>query len=150
MNMEQLREEIASDGCVRLDIYLDQLGLPTVGIGHLIREADAEHGKPVGTQITPERCRQLFALDIAVTVEDCRSLFENWDDLPEECQLILANMAFNLGRNRLSKFKNMLRYVNEGNYLMAANEMINSKWYGQVGRRSKELVDIMKDAKADS
>jgi GH24 family phage-related lysozyme (muramidase) len=57
-------------------------------------------------------------------------------------------MAFNLGRNRLSKFKNMLRYVNEGNYIMAANEMVNSKWYGQVGRRSKELVDIMKEAKA--
>jgi hypothetical protein len=30
---------------------------------------------------------------------------------------------------------------------MAANEMINSKWYGQVGRRSAELVDMMKDAK---
>jgi len=41
----------------------------------------------------------------------------------------------------------MIRYVNEGNYLMAANEMVNSKWYNQVGRRSQELVDIMKEAK---
>jgi hypothetical protein len=33
---------------------------------------------------------------------------------------------------------------------MAANEMVNSKWYGQVGRRSKELVDMMKEVKSDA
>ena len=73
----------------------------------------------------------------------------NLDSQPMDVQRVCVNMAFNLGRNRLSKFKNMIRYVNEGNYLMAANEMIDSKWYRQVGRRSKELVDIMKEAKAN-
>jgi len=77
MNMDQLREEIASDEGVRLDIYLDHLGLCSTGIGHLITENDPEFGRPVGTQITPERCRQLFALDIALTVQDCHALFEN-------------------------------------------------------------------------
>jgi GH24 family phage-related lysozyme (muramidase) len=90
----------------------------------------------------------VFHKDCDVAYKDACALVLNFAGQAPDAQRVLVNMAFNLGRNRLSKFKNMLRYVNEGNYLMAANEMIDSKWYTQVGRRSKELVDIMKDAKA--
>jgi len=144
MNKDTLREEIAADEGVRLDIYLDHLGLPTVGIGHLIREADAEHGRPVGTQITPERCRQLFALDILVTLEDCLALFENWNDLPDECQLILANMAFNLGRSRLGKFIKLKAAIEACDYAEAATQMADSKWARQVPNRAGRLIDRMK------
>lgn len=144
MDLDQLRQEIASDEGVRLDIYLDHLGLPTVGIGHLIREADTEYGKPVGTQITAERCRQLFALDIAVTIEDCRALFDNWDDLPEECQLICANMAFNLGRNRLGKFVKLRQAIADRDWSEAANQMQLSKWALQVPNRAGRLIDRMR------
>ena len=66
---------------------------------------------------------------------------------PDDVVRVLVNMAFNLGRTRLSKFKKMLAHIEEKNYLMAANEMINSKWYRQVKTRGVELVNIMKDAK---
>ena len=40
--IEQLREElIADEGCVYA-VYLDHLGLKTVGVGHLCRETDPE------------------------------------------------------------------------------------------------------------
>jgi len=55
-------------------------------------------------------------------------------------------MAFNLGRPRLSQFKNMIKAVNEGNYKKAADEMVDSRWYHQVGRRSQELVELMRGA----
>ena len=42
MNIEQLREEIAVDEGVKYEIYLDHLGLPTFGIGHLVRDDDPE------------------------------------------------------------------------------------------------------------
>ena len=144
MNMDQLREEIASDEGVRLDVYLDHLGLCSTGIGHLITEHDAEYGKPVGTQITPERVRQLFALDIAVCIEDCRSLFENWDDLPDECQLILANMAFNLGRSRLGRFLKLRAAIANYDYDEAATQMADSKWARQVPNRAGRLIDRMR------
>jgi hypothetical protein len=38
----------------------------------------------------------------------------------------------------------MTTAVNEGNYPKAAIEMMDSKWYLQVGLRSKELVEIMR------
>ena len=55
MNKDKLREEIAEDEGCKYEIYLDHLGLPTCGIGHLITESDEEHGKPVGTIVEQER-----------------------------------------------------------------------------------------------
>ena len=144
MDMDQLRQEIADDEGVRLDIYLDHLGLPTIGIGHLICEHDAEYGRPVGTQVTQERVRQLFALDIAVTIEDCHALFDNWKELPAECKLILANMAFNLGRNRLSKFVKLRAAIADCNWQEAATQMADSKWARQVPNRAGRLIDRMR------
>ena len=90
-----------------LKSHSDHLGLPTFGIGHLVVEGDPEHGQPVGTPVDNERVRQVFALDIASTLDECHVLYPDFDDLPEEAQLIIANMMFNMGRPRLSKFKGM-------------------------------------------
>ncbi len=38
MNIEQFRDELKRDEGVKNEIYLDHLGLPTCGIGHLITE----------------------------------------------------------------------------------------------------------------
>ena len=114
MNIDQLQKELKRDeGCVNA-IYLDHLNLPTCGIGHLITEWDEEYNQPVGTVISGDRVDELFKKDIEVTLEECKMLYENFDDLPEEAQLILANMMFNMGRPRLSKFKKMNKAIAEG------------------------------------
>lgn len=147
--IELVKEDLIRHEGYVTEIYLDSENLPTFGIGHLVTEQDMEHTWPVGTPVTDERILQCFHDDCETAYTDACAIFLNLDSQPTDCQRVCINMAFNLGRNRLSKFKNMIRYVNEGNYAMAANEMINSKWYTQVGRRSKELVDIMKEVKAD-
>ena len=146
--IEIVKEDLVRHEGYVTEIYLCSEGYPTFGIGHMVTEADMEHTWPVGTPVTDERILDVFKEVCDVAYSDACSLVLNFAGQAPDAQRVLVNMAFNLGRNRLSKFKNMLRYVNEGNYLMAANEMIDSKWYTQVGRRSKELVDIMKDAKA--
>ena len=55
MNKDKLREELAEDEGCKFEIYLDHLGLPTFGIGHLVVEGDPEHGQPVGTPVDNER-----------------------------------------------------------------------------------------------
>ena len=146
--IEIVKEDLIRHEGYVAEIYLDSENLPTFGIGHLVTEDDMEYSWPVGTPVTDERILDVFHKDCDVAYTDACALVLNFAGQATDAQRVLVNMAFNLGRNRLSKFKNMLRYVNEGNYIMAANEMVNSKWYGQVGRRSKELVDIMKEAKA--
>ena len=140
MNKDILREQLADDEGCKYEIYLDHLALPTFGIGHLIKDADPEHGQPVGTPVSEERVRQAFDLDILVTIEDCHRLYDDFDDLPEEAQLVIANMCFNLGYPRLSKFKGMKAGIDDRDWHRAADEMVDSRWHDQVPNRAKRLV----------
>jgi len=144
MNLETLRDDLAADEGCKEEIYLDHLGLETFGIGHLIGEADPEYGKPVGTPVSFERVMEVFERDIAVTIEDCHTLYDDFDELPEEAQLIIANMMFNLGLPRLSKFRKMKESVDARDFNEAANQMVDSKWYRQVPNRAMRLVKRMR------
>ena len=144
MNKDKLRQELAEDEGCKYEIYLDHLGLPTFGIGHLVVEDDPEHGQPVGTAVDEERVRQVFSLDIASTLDECQVLYPDFDDLPEEAQLIIANMMFNMGRPRLSKFKDMKAAVDARSWNAAGDAMVDSRWYDQVTNRAKRLVARMR------
>jgi len=144
MNLERLQEDLATDEGVVYEVYLDHLGLPTVGIGHLILESDPEYGAEVGTPVTEERVTELFQQDCEIVLADCQILYPDFDDLPEEAQLIIANMMFNMGRPRLSKFKGMKRGVDTRDWDTAADEMVDSGWYRQVTNRAERLVKRMR------
>ena len=144
MDIVKLRKQLEIDEGVVHEIYLDHLGYPTFGIGHLVTESDPEHGLAVGTAISPERCSQAFSSDIHGVITDCEILYPDFSNLPEEAQQIIANMMFNLGYPRLSKFKNMKRCVDERDWIGAGEEMMDSKWYQQVPNRAGRLVNRMK------
>lgn len=144
MDIDKLREELIADEGMRLDVYKCTEGYETVGVGHKIVPGDAEHGKPIGFTITERRMKQLFDLDIAVVKEDCHRLYEDFDDLPEEAQRIIANMMFNLGLPTMKKFRGMKRCVDERNWSGAADEMVDSRWYEQVTNRANRLVKRMR------
>jgi len=140
MNIDKLREEIAADEGEVHEIYLDHLGLPTFGIGHLVRDDDPESGLPVGTPIDDDRVVSAFESDIETVLSDCNTLYSDFDDLPEEAQRVIANMMFNMGRPRLSKFKGMKSGVDARDWNRAADEMVDSRWYRQVTKRADRLV----------
>ena len=126
MDINKLREEIEYDEGSVNKIYLDHLGLPTFGIGHLVLDSDPEFGQPVGTNITESRVNECFDKDVEIVLSECRILYPDFDDLPEEVQQIIANMMFNMGRPRLSKFKGMKRNVDARDWMGAATEMVDS------------------------
>ena len=144
MDINKLRVEIENDEGCKYEVYLDHLGLPTCGIGHLIKEDDPEHGLEVGTKIDEERVNELFETDIKETIDECKLIYNDFDDLPEEAQYIIANMMFNMGRPRLSRFHKMKQAVDNRDWKEAANQMIDSRWYKQVPNRANRLVNRMK------
>jgi lysozyme len=145
MDVEKLREQLKIDeGCV-YEIYNDHLGYPTFGIGHLVRESDPENGSPLGTEVSEDRVNEAFDADVEIVLSDCNTLYPDFDDLPEEAQQIIANMMFNLGRPRLSKFVGMKRGVDAKDWNSAADEMVDSRWYRQVGARAERLVNRMRE-----
>ena len=144
MDIEKLRDQLKIDeGCVN-SVYLDHLNLPTVGIGHLVTEWDDEYGKPVGTEVSEDRVNELFDQDVQVTIDECKLLYNNFDELPEEAQQIIANMMFNMGRPRLSRFHKMKKAVDARDWEEAGNQMKDSRWYDQVTTRAERLVKRMK------
>ena len=145
MNIEQLREELKIDEGVKYEVYLDHLGLPTCGIGHLIKDTDPEHGLPVGAEIPEERVNDLFEEDLQITVDECKLIYNDFDDLPEEVQHIIANMMFNMGRPRLSRFHKMKQAVDNRDWQEASVQMKDSRWYKQVTNRAERLCERMRN-----
>ena len=144
MNLIKLQDEISKDEGVKYETYRCSLGHLTGGIGHLITEWDEEiYSGPVGTAIPTEQVDDWFAKDIETTIKDCNLLFSQFNNLPDDIQHVLANMCFQLGRPRLSKFKNMIAAVDDLDWERMADEMENSRWFKQTPNRAKRLIAIV-------
>ena len=149
MNKEILKEQIKRHEGEVLEIYEDSLGYLTFGVGHLIKDSDDEYGLPVGTPVSQERVDDVYEYDFDKHVEETIHVFESkcgedFYALPEYIQHVLVNMTFNLGGTRFSKFNNMWKGVVSCDWEKVAVEMEDSKWFGQVGRRSVELQEMVR------
>jgi lysozyme len=141
LNRERVFEQLKIDEGVVYEIYLDHLGYPTFGVGHLVTKRDPEFGLAVGTPVSKQRVWEAFEQDLDLSIGDCNTLygpmFGSW---PSEVQEVMVNMMFNLGRPRLSQFVNMRSSLMGGNWKMAAQHGRNSLWYRQVTNRAERLM----------
>ena len=141
MNLVTLQDEIANDEGVMYKTYHCSLGHLTGGIGHLITEWDEEfYEQPIGTKVSHEQINDWFTKDINTTLRDCKDIFPDFNTLPSEAQLVIANMCFQLGRPRLSQFKKFIAAVNNADWIKAAEEMENSRWHKQTTARAERLI----------
>ncbi len=144
MNLIKLQDELANDEGIKYETYHCSLGHLTGGIGHLITEWDTDYyDKPIGTKVPNEQVNDWFEKDIETTIKDCNLLFSQFNNLPDDIQHVLANMCFQLGRPRLSKFKNMIAAVEDLDWERMADEMENSRWFKQTSNRAKRLIAIV-------
>ena len=141
MDIAKLREQLEIDEGVKYEVYKDHLGYDTFGIGHLITASDPENGWSVGTDVDEYRVQEAFEDDVQGVISDCEKLYVQWEHLPEEAKQVIANMMFNMGRPRLSKFKGMKRGIDSRDWHAAADEMVDSNWYRQVTNRADRLVE---------
>ena len=79
-------------------------------------------------------------------VEDAKSLYPGFEDHPLAVRKILADMSYNMGKTTLSEFKNFKAALKNKDYKTAAEEMKNSSWYKQTGRRAKNHYKHMSRA----
>lgn len=142
MNIEKCKAEIKRHEGEVLRIYEDSLGLKTLGVGHLCQPSDPEYDWEIGTPVSQKVVDMYYEDDFTKHLAEAIHVLGTEDDfynLPENIQHVLVNMCFNLGGTRLSKFRNMLEACRAHDWKKMAMEMEDSKWFGQVGRRSLEL-----------
>ncbi len=126
------------DEGLRLTPYKCSAGHWTIGYGHKLTQAEmcVKH-------ITLEQAEKLLLEDTVKAICDARVVCENFDTLSLPRKNVLVNMAFNLGRHGLKKFKKFLQAIDCYDYDTATAEMIKSKWFRQTGARARRLIGLM-------
>lgn len=77
------------------------------------------------------------------TEAEVERAFPWYHELDPVRQAVIVDMAYNMGMNTLSKFKRTLGSVRDGNYKLAAEQMLQSKWARQVKGRAVRLSKMM-------
>lgn len=146
MNLEALtvmhdkaRDAIRKHESYRAKLYKCSEGFLTGGYGHKME---------VGDEFSKEDWERHFFTDYFEAVDVSNRLCTEYGTaLSLARQAIIINMAFNLGYFRLKNFKKMWMALAANDYELAAQEMIDSKWYVQTGGRARELVKCMRENK---
>lgn len=129
-------------------IYKDTVGKRTIGYGFNIDDPyvkslldkDVINGK---RPLPKEEAEPIFQKLYSQAQKDAYDVIgkDTYLNLPPQIADIVDDMSYNMGKSRLSGFKKSIAALQEGNYTKFAKEIKNSKWYSQVGRRSKFHVD---------
>ena len=114
--------------------YTDTEGHLTIGIGHNL-------SKP----LSDKAIEQILKDDIADAKADLDTLWLEWRELNKSRQNVLIDMMFNLGMPTYAQFVKFWAAIKRGDYLTAADEMLDSRWAEQVKTRAKRLADMMRD-----
>lgn len=128
------RPQLRIDEGVRDRLYKDSVGILTLGVGHNVEQ------KPLPGAVID----LLLELDMDDAERDVRTFIRNFDELSPARQAVLVNMAFNLGAVRFGGFHRFMAAVMAGDWDVAAEEMLNSSWAGQVGARATRLAEHMR------
>ena len=130
---ETLEQTLIRHEGLKLKPYTCTAGALTIGVGHNL---DA-NGIPEHVAMA------LLAHDIAICRQEIQRAMPWSLSLPQAAQDVLINMGF-MGVSKLRKFTKFLAALQARDYLIAADEMLNSKWAKQVGKRAVELADIIR------
>ncbi len=140
MNIEKIKYEIKEEEGYRDIMYKDHLGFATIGYGHLVLPTD--HFED-GVEYSEAELNEVFEKDFQNALDNANKLI---GDIPlvYQAKEVICEMVFQLGIGGVSKFKNMWKALEEGDYYTASVEMLDSRWAKQVGVRAERLRDRIK------
>lgn len=127
-------EDLERDEGLKLFPYHDTVGKLTIGIGRNLTD----------NGISKDEARQLLRNDVSSILTELRINMDGWSSLGEGQQRALVNMGFNMGWPRLSRFKKMRAALESGDYELAAEEALNSRWAKQVGARAQRVAALIR------
>ena len=150
----KLIEKLILHEGLKLEVYQDTLGIDTIGIGRNLEdrgitkeELDELDIPNMGTVyehgITEVDAVYLATNDVEIVENELLAAHPCVAELDAVRQLVLVDMAFNMGVPRLRKFKKMWAAIHDEDFPTAAKEMLDSRWANQVKSRSVKLANMM-------
>ncbi len=129
-----LREAVQTDEGLRLWPYTDGAGKITIGYGTNISDgiSSTEAAWLLDHRLTNAVAELTQTHPIVMTLAPAR-------------QIVLANLAYNMGVPVLGEFHNMWAAIGSGDFVTAAKELLNSKAAGQAPSRYARLATQLED-----
>lgn len=145
--MENLEARLLRHEGKSLTPYWDTKGLLTIGVGHCIDTnplpADiADYLKEHGS-ITESQCAMLLTTDASNARREVLNNMPWADTLSQTRMDVLVELAFWIGINGLLKFKHMISDLRCGNYEDACQDLMQSKLYDEIPKRTGELAQLL-------
>ena len=151
---ETLVKKIAEHEGIVLEPYNDSLGISTIGIGRNLEgrgidDYELMHMNKtleeiVSDGLTEEEAYYLCMNDIAIVEKELLERKPIVNQLDQVRQMCLVDMGFNMGVPRLMKFVKMWGAIEVGDFYEASEQMLDSRWAKQVGKRSEHLAQMMR------
>tara|TARA_R100000988_G_C3907697_1_gene120435 strand:+ start:136 stop:561 length:426 start_codon:yes stop_codon:yes gene_type:complete len=137
-DLNNLKEQIAKHEGYEPKVYKCTNGYDTIGYGFAIK--DLYMDKEVADLILDQKINKLLKRI---------SADEDWGDWflekPQVIQEVLINMIYQIGFSGVKRFRKTIQYIKDDNFLMASEEMLDSKWAkSDSPNRAKELSEIVK------
>lgn len=140
MNSKLLIDHFTLEEGLHLQAYKDHLGHWTIGIGHKLPS-----GKNwSGYQITKEQAVETLYRDLAWAFEAAKEIYPRYDSYPDNVQLAIVDMIFNLGEPGYRQFTTTIGLIKAGKFDEAADQALQSKWARQVPNRAKRITDLLR------
>ena len=133
MDHKKLKKMLIEHEGIKYAPYLCTSGKTTIGIGHNLDD------KGVSKAVV----NMMYDEDVAEVESDLKAIFDDFYTLPEQIQLVLADMRFQLGYKGFRSFKMMILAVKGRNWPAMFLQMKNSDWHRQTPKRANDLMKMV-------
>lgn len=134
MDYDKILSELEVDEGKRQKAYLDTKGKVTVGVGRNLTDRG----------LSEDEIQYLLCNDVKMVEQQLNAKLPWWRQMNAARQNVLTNMCFNMGITTLLTFEHTLKAMEDGDYELAASEMLDSLWAKQVHARADRLAERMK------
>ena len=131
--MQNLIKMLRQHEGVRNTVYLDSLGIETIGVGRNLKE--------VG--LSDDEIDYLLVNDVNRCKAEAKQ-FDWYEELDTVRREAILNLLFNLGRPRFMGFKKAIAALGDHNYSLGADEFYDSRWRTQVGQRAEDICHMIR------
>ena len=118
----------------RSKVYKDTLDFDTIGYGFAVKDLVLD--EDIANIILQ---RKLEAL-----IRSIEFKFSWYADLPNAVKDVVIEMCYQLGVKGFSKFRKTIKHLENEEWELAADEILDSKWAVQTPNRAKALSDRVK------
>ena len=133
MDLTEVRKRLIEHEGLKLMPYRCTSNKLTIGVGRNLDDRG----------ISQATATQMLEEDIDIVLDELKRALPFWEKLKWNYKEALVDLAFNMGVPRLMMFKRMLAAIEADEPEKAAEELLESRYASQVGKRAHNIAALL-------